>query len=134
MSRRTSVGAVGVAAVVLATSRGDPPPELDIRLVIAGQALIKKDPRIRWGDAFGTIRPILDGADIAFTNFEMAVASEPDRCGLPSDYEVSLGTPEMPRDERPGYSGGPHAVTPDVMDFLSSLGFNRVLAAGSGRR
>lgn len=124
--RGTLVGSFGVVTATLATSCAHPPAQPEVRLVIAGQALIKKDPRIRWEDAFGTIRPILDGADIAFTNFEMAVVSEPDRCGLPSDYEVSLGTPEVPREERPGNSGGPHAVTPDVMDFLSALGFNLV--------
>lgn len=75
-------------------------------------------------DPYGSLRPTLERADIAFTNFEMAVASEVDRCGLPSDYEVSLGTPRLPPEDRRGNSGGPHAVMPDVMGFLSDLGFN----------
>ena len=93
-------------------------------MVLTGQALIKKDPRIRWADPFGSLRPVLDRADVVFTNFEMAVMSEGDRCGLPSDYEVSLGTPRLSPEVRPGNSGGPHAVTPEVMGFLSDLGFN----------
>jgi poly-gamma-glutamate synthesis protein (capsule biosynthesis protein) len=54
----------------------------------------------------------------------MAVLSDVDRCGLPIDYEVSLGSPDLPRGERPGNTGGPHAVAPEVMEFLADLGFN----------
>jgi hypothetical protein len=101
-----------------------PEPESEIRVLLAGQALIKKDPRLRWDDPYGSLRPMLDRADVAFTNFEMAVLSEPDRCGAPADYEVSFGTPRLPGESRAGNSGGPHAVAPDVMDFLAALGFN----------
>lgn len=124
MTRRTSVCALSVVVATLATACANPPPESETRLVVAGQALIKKDPRIRWDDPFGSLRSTLDRADIAFTNFEMAVLSEVDRCGLPSDYEVSLGTPRLPPEDRRGNSGGPHAVMPEVMGFLSDLGFN----------
>lgn len=93
-------------------------------MVLAGQALIKKDPRLRWEDPFASLRPILQQADIAFTNFEMAVLSKADRCGLPANYEVSFATPPLPRGGRPGNTGGPHAVQPTVMDFLADLGFN----------
>lgn len=110
--------------LTLVTACSNPRPDSETRLVLAGQALIKKDPRIRWSDPYGSLRPILDRADVAFTNFEMAVSSEEDRCGLPSDYEVSLGTPRLPPEERRGNSGGPHAVMPEVMGFLSELGFN----------
>jgi poly-gamma-glutamate synthesis protein (capsule biosynthesis protein) len=113
---------VTVAALVTACSAGRPEPET--RLVLAGQALIKKDPRMRWDDPYGSLRPILDRADVAFTNFEMAVLSEADRCGIPTDYEVSLGTPRLTPEDQPGNSGGPHAVAPEVMGFLSDLGFN----------
>jgi len=126
MTRGTSavVCVFSVMAGLLATACSGPPPEPEIRLVLAGQALIKKDPRLRWDDAFGSLRPILDSADVAFTNFEMAVMSEADRCGLPPDYEVSLGTPALPSGDRPGNTGGPHAVAPEVMEFLSGLGFD----------
>jgi len=113
---------LAVAAFVTACS--SPQTEPEVRLVLAGQALIKKDPRIRWDDPFGTLRPILERADVAFTNFEMAVLPEVDRCGVPADYEVSLGTPRLPAGGRPGNSGGPHAVAPEVMAFLADLGFN----------
>ncbi len=124
MIRRASCifASITVAALVTACSTGRPEPET--RLVLAGQALIKKDPRIRWDDPYGSLRPILDRADVAFTNFEMAVMSEADRCGISTDYEVSFGTPRLTPEDRPGNSGGPHAVAPEVMGFLSDLGFN----------
>jgi poly-gamma-glutamate synthesis protein (capsule biosynthesis protein) len=121
VSCRVLIVAVIAAAVATCSS---PSGEPEIRLVLAGQALIKKDPRIRWDDAYGTLRPILERADVAFTNFEMAVLPGVDQCGVPSDYEVSLGTPRLPEAGRPGNSGGPHAVAPEVMDFLADLGFN----------
>ncbi|MFC1661780.1 CapA family protein [Gemmatimonadota bacterium] len=113
---------VAVAAVFSACS--SPRPEPEVRLVLAGQALIKKDPRTLWDDPYGSLRPILERADAAFTNFEMAVLPEGDRCGVPAEYEVSLGTPRLPAGDRPGNSGGPHAVAPEVMEFLAHLGFN----------
>ena len=44
---------------VLGTGCGPAPPEADITLVVAGQALIKMDPRLSWEDPFGSLRPIL---------------------------------------------------------------------------
>jgi len=123
MSYRTAVVAVAALAVAL-TACSNPQTEPEVRLFLAGQALIKKDPRIRWDDAYGTLRPILNRADVAFTNFEMAVLSEGDRCGVPADYEVSFGTPSLPSGSRSGDTGGPHAVAPEVMAFLADLGFN----------
>ena len=102
-----SARAFAVAVALLGLACSSPPPEPEVRLVLVGQSLIKKDPRIRWNDPYGTVRPILDRADVAFTNFEMAVVSGGDRCGLPADYEVSLGTPNLPRESRPGNTEGP---------------------------
>jgi poly-gamma-glutamate synthesis protein (capsule biosynthesis protein) len=113
-----------ILIVGILTTCSTPQTEPEIRLVLAGQALIKKDPRIRWDDPFGTLGPILERADIAFTNFEMAVIAAEDRCGLPADYEVSFGTPRLPAGDRPGNTGGPHAVAPEVMAFLADIGFN----------
>jgi poly-gamma-glutamate capsule biosynthesis protein CapA/YwtB (metallophosphatase superfamily) len=124
MTRSNPVRVFSVVVAILVAACSNPPPESEIRLVLTGQALIKKDPRIRWEDPYGSLGPILDRADVAFTNFEMAVWSEVDRCDLPSNYEVSLGTPELSSEERPGNTGGPHAVAPEVMGFLSDLGFN----------
>jgi len=124
MTGRRSVGALCVVVAVLASACSNPPPQPETRLVLTGQSLIKKDPRIRWDDPYGSLGPTLDRADIAFTNFEMAVLSEADRCGLPSDYQVSFGTPRLSPEDRPGNTGGPHAVMPEVMGFLSDIGFN----------
>lgn len=115
-----------VFAALLALTAGcrGAPPEPEITLVVAGQALIKADPGLTWDDPFGSLRPIVQGADVAFTNFEMAVKSEVDACGVPDEYEVFLGEPRLSPEERPGNTGGPHAVEGAVMDFLASLGFD----------
>jgi poly-gamma-glutamate synthesis protein (capsule biosynthesis protein) len=131
MKHRSTAFVCGVIVAAIAAACDAPPPEQDVTLVLAGQALIKKDPRLRWDDPFGTLRPILGRADVAFTNFEMAVLSDEDRCGLPPDYEVSLGTPRLTAESRPGNSGGPHAVAPSVMEFLASLGFDLMSLANN---
>jgi hypothetical protein len=100
-------------------------------MVLTGQALIKKDPRLRWDDPFGTLRPILEPADIRFTNFEMAVMPDDGRCGVPVEYEVSLGAPPLPAADRPGNTDGPHAVSGEVMSFLADLGFNLMSLANN---
>ena len=89
-------------------------------LAIVGQALIKVDPREQWSNPFAGIRPILEDADLAFTNFEMAVD---DDCGVPPDYQVVLGKPALDEEQRPGNTGGPHAVRENVMEFLASMNF-----------
>jgi hypothetical protein len=72
MSYRILIIAIATASTACSNSQ----TESEVRLVLAGQALIKKDPRIRWENPYGTLRPILERADVAFTNFEMAVLSE----------------------------------------------------------
>jgi hypothetical protein len=54
-----------------------------ITLVVAGQALIKIDPRQSWDKPFGSIRPIIQSADVGFTNFEMAVNGQDNQCNVP---------------------------------------------------
>ena len=121
----------GIVLTILPVACASPPPEAQIRLVLTGQTLVKKDPRLRWDDPFGTLKPILERADVAFTNFEMAVLSGEDNCGVPLDYEVSLGIPGLPPERRPGNTGGPHAVDPSVMEFLASLGFDLMSLANN---
>lgn len=91
----------------------------EIKLAIVGQSLIKVDPRKHWSNPYASVKPILQSADLAFTNFEMAVDNQ---CGLPADYQVVLGTPDLEKN-RPGNTGGPHAVNENVMEFLSSMNF-----------
>jgi len=91
----------------------------NIELVIVGQSLIKIHPEKHWSNPFATVRPILESADIGFTNFEMAVDNN---CGLPDDYQVMLGKPALGSD-RPGNTSGPHAVHENVMGFLSLMNF-----------
>ncbi len=91
----------------------------EIKLVVVGQSLIKVDPRKHWHSPFGSVKPILESADVGFTNFEMAVDNH---CGLPDDYQVMLGKPALGSD-RPGNTSGPHAVHEDVMEFLSGMNF-----------
>lgn len=116
-------------ALVAACNNAEPRPE--ITLVVAGQALIKQDPRLLWEEPFGSVRDLLEGADVAFTNFEMAVMSEADRCGLPLEYEVFLGAPALSQEQRPGNTSGPHAVEAPVMEFLADLGFNLMSLANN---
>lgn len=131
MNMRNASFACGVVAMTLGAACDSPPPEEEITLVLAGQALVKKDPRLHWEDPFGTLRPIVEHANVAFTNFEMAIMSDEDRCGLPINYEVSRGTPRLQPDNRPGNSGGPHAVAPSIMEFLANLGFDLMSLANN---
>ena len=106
-------------------------PEPEITLVVTGQALIKEDPRVYWENPFGSLKPILQAADVAFTNFEMAVKSELDACGVPDAYVVTLGEPRLTRERRPGNSGAPHGVDASIMEFLATLGFNLMSIANN---
>jgi len=90
-----------------------------IKLAIVGQSLIKMDPRKHWSNPFGSVKPILESADVGFTNFEMAVNNN---CGVSVNYQLMLGKPKLGSD-RPGNTGGPHSVNENVMEFLSSMNF-----------
>ena len=117
--------------VLISAACGPAPDEPEITLVIAGQALIKEDPRLNWESPFGSLKPLIQDADVAFTNFEMAVVSEEGRCGLPDDYVTFLGQPSLSGEARPGNTSGPHAVDPSVMDFLADLGFDLMSLANN---
>lgn len=102
-----------------------------IKLVVAGQTLIKIDPRQSWEKPFGSIRPIIQSADVGFTNFEMAVNGQDNQCNVPQDYVLVLGEPRISRQDRPGNTSNPHAVQVSVMEFLSSMGFNLMSLANN---
>jgi poly-gamma-glutamate synthesis protein (capsule biosynthesis protein) len=95
-----------------------------LTLVVAGQALIKVDPRQSWEDPFGTLRPIVETADVAFTNFEMAINGPDNECKVPEEYVTVLGQPRIPRELQPGNVSNPHAVAAPVMDFFAWMGFD----------
>jgi poly-gamma-glutamate capsule biosynthesis protein CapA/YwtB (metallophosphatase superfamily) len=119
--RRASLALVVALTTFLLAGRpipDTPPGGSGVRIAIVGQALIKTDPRKHWPQPFAGVRPILQRTDLAVTNFEMAVD---DRCGVPSDYQVALGTPPIDERSRPGNTAGPHAVREDVMEFLASM-------------
>ncbi|MFG1690965.1 CapA family protein [Gemmatimonadota bacterium] len=111
-------------AVALGANCGGAPSQPEITLVVVGQSLIKVDPRLSWENPFGALRPVLQSADVAFTNFEMAVKSEVDACGVPDEYVAVLGEPRLTPEQRAGNSGAPHAVDASVMEFLATLGFD----------
>ncbi len=102
-----------------------------LELVVAGQALIKVDPRRTWDDPFGTVRSIVQSADVGFTNFEMAVNASGNGCNIPEDYVTVLGAPRIQQDERPGNASRPHAVESSVMEFLASMNFNLMSLANN---
>jgi hypothetical protein len=65
---------LALAIIFALTACTDAPRDHDaLTLVVVGQTLIKVDPRLSWDAPFGTVRPIVEAADVAFTNFEMAI-------------------------------------------------------------
>ena len=110
--------------VVLGLGCGGASPEPEITLVVSGQALIKVDPRLSWEDAFGSLRPILQNADVAFTNFEMAVKSEVDACGVPDEYVVVLGEPRLAVETASGELRGPACCRRDGDGVSRIFGFS----------
>jgi poly-gamma-glutamate synthesis protein (capsule biosynthesis protein) len=102
-----------------------------LTLVVAGQALIKVDPRLSWDDPFGSVRPIVEAADVAFTNFEMAINGPDNECSVPEDYVTVLGQLRIPPELQPGNVSNPHAVEAPVMDFLASMGFDLMSLANN---
>ena len=128
MSLRT-VCLTGAITSCLACGAEPAPPE--VTLAITGQALIKLDPRLIAEAPFATVEPIVASADVAFTNFEMAVNGEANPCGVPDDYVTITGSPEVPRSLRPGNTDGPHAVSPVVMEYLAGMGFDLMSLANN---
>ena len=123
---------LAAAALVAWSACCDSPRDRDtITLVAAGQALIKIDPRQSWDEPFGSIRPIIQSADVGFTNFEMAVNGQDNQCNVPQDYVLVLGEPRISRHDCPGNTSNPHAVQASVMEFLSSMGFNLMSLANN---
>ncbi len=103
-----------------------------LTVVLAGQMILLVDPRESREEPFGSIRPILRSADVAFTNFEGAVMEPDDRCGLPDWYLPLFRLPRLRFDrDRPSSNARPSAAEASVMEFLSDLGFNLMSLANN---
>lgn len=94
--------------IVTATDSADP---AGLRVVLVGQALIKKDLRSLLPASVEQARSYLSGADVAFTNLEVAVASESANFTPRSETVV--------------------AVSPSVLDCLKDMGFNLLSLANN---
>lgn len=68
-------------------------------------------------DPFSSVKPIIESADVGFTNFEMAVDNN---CGLPDDYQVMLGKPSLGSD-RPGRLRAEGSYDPLVWEGLLGM-------------
>ncbi len=103
-----------------------------LTVVLAGQMILLTDPRESRDDPFGSIRPVLRSADVAFANFEAAVMEPDDRCGLPDWYMPLFREPRLFRPHFPGdRQVTPSAAEASVMEFLSDLGFNLMSLANN---
>lgn len=92
-------------------SPSEPEAAPSLRVVLVGQALIKKDLRSYAPLSVEQARGYLGGADVAFTNLEAAVA--------PKDAAVT------PRSERAVHG------SPAVLDCLQEMGFNMLSLANN---
>ena len=81
-----------------------PPSGADLRVMLVGQALIKKDLRPIVPKSVSAAQAYLRGADVVFTNLEAAVA--------PPDANLQPRSPTA------------IAGKPDVVDCLKEMGFN----------
>ncbi len=102
-----SVGHAGT----LQASPSEPEAPLSLRVVLVGQALIKKDLRPSAPASVEQAWGYLGGADVAFTNLEVAVAPE--------------GAAVTPRSENAVHG------SPAVLDCLGEMGFNMLSLANN---
>ncbi|MDA2929650.1 CapA family protein [Acidobacteria bacterium AH-259-O06] len=93
------------------TSPPEPVASPSLRVVLVGQALIRKDLRPFAPESVEQARGYLGGADVAFTNLEVAVAPK--------------GAPVKPRSETV------IPVSPAVLDCLKDMGFNMLSLANN---
>lgn len=131
MKRNPNITVVVAVMALLAGSCNRPVNDEAITLVITGQALIKVDPRTLGPSPFASVRPVIESADVAFTNFEMAVSPADTRCGVPDDYVTITGEAPIPPAQRAGNAAAPHAVPAEVMEFLGSMGFGLMSLANN---
>ena len=83
----------------------------DLRVLLVGQALVKKDLRPVVPESVAQAKTYLAGADVVFTNLETAIAP--------------VGFAGKPRSETAVYG------SPDVLDCLKAMGFNLLSLANN---
>jgi poly-gamma-glutamate capsule biosynthesis protein CapA/YwtB (metallophosphatase superfamily) len=83
----------------------------DLRVLLVGQALVKKDLRAVVPESVAQAKTYLAGADVVFTNLEAAIAP--------------AGFVGKPRSETAVYG------SPDVLDCLKAMGFNLLSLANN---
>ncbi|MCX6553111.1 MAG: CapA family protein, partial [Acidobacteria bacterium] len=101
----------GFAALLVARTPVTSTAPADLRVVLVGQALIHKDLRAVLPASVAQAHEYLQGADVAFTNLETAVAP--------------AGAPVTPR------SATAVSSTPEVLDCLREMGFNLLSLANN---
>lgn len=110
------------AAVAALTGCANPQPtspgaqsaeEPHIRIVFTGQSLIKHDPRRYVQDPLASVRARIAGADVAFTNLEVAINTADRRC--PATKEGIFF----------------HSGSYDVVEFLADIGVDLVSLANN---
>jgi poly-gamma-glutamate capsule biosynthesis protein CapA/YwtB (metallophosphatase superfamily) len=84
-----------------------------VRLALLGQALIEHDPRDHLRSPLLSLQPLLDSADMVFTNLEVAVEGPDCEC-LPTRTGVYF-----------------HSAGPEVLDYLDQLGVSLVSLANN---
>lgn len=107
-----------VCVVASASGRAQPPvnaesAERDLEVVLLGQALIKHDPRQYFPDPLASIRQVLSGADVVFTNLEVAICAPKLACE-PTRNDIYF-----------------HGTQPLVLDYLTSIGVNLLSLANN---
>jgi poly-gamma-glutamate synthesis protein (capsule biosynthesis protein) len=86
---------------------------LSVRIALLGQSLIEHDPREHLQSPLYSLQPLLDSADLVFTNLEVAVKG-PD-CGcVPTRTGVYF-----------------HSAGPEVLDYLTESGVSLISLANN---
>lgn len=99
------------SALLPAEAAGDSRDDGTLRVALVGQALIKQDLCTRVPESLQQARDYLSGANVAFTNLEVAIAPE----GVELEPRSETVTP----------------VAPVVLDCLEDMGFNLLSLANN---
>jgi poly-gamma-glutamate synthesis protein (capsule biosynthesis protein) len=110
--RCLSLAAALAASAALAAEAGAAGPGEPLRIVFAGQALVRHDARTTAPASFHSLQPVLAGHDVVFTQLE-AVINGPE-AGKPTRGPALL-----------------HTTDADALDGLAAEGFNLFALSGN---